>query len=438
MRLPFAIASYTHRSLPVSAQRVINLFAERQPESAKAPMVLLPGCGLREFAGVDTAVMRGAHVMGPDIYAVIGTGIYRVSVSGVPALLGSIPGDGPVSLDSNGDKLCVVVPATFEAYVVDRATGSVTQISGDAFDGATAVTVIDGYYAFSKPNSTQFFLSAINDPESFDALDFASAERSPDLLVAPMRVGGDLWLFGERTIEVWSNVGATDFPFLRVSGGLVSRGTAARFSIAVRQGTAVWLGDDRVVYAANGVQPQRLSTHAVEQAFAGYEDVSDAQAWIYELEGHAFYVLTFPSAGDTWVFDFASGLWHERESEGLGVWRACFGVPFAGGVVAGDTEKGLLWLLDPTYGLEGQAQIIRVATGTALHAEGRQVFYSRLAAEFEMGVGLRTGQGSDPRAWLSWSNDGGRTFSNAASVGLGRRGEYRSRAESRSRCCSTS
>lgn len=429
MRLPFAVQSYAHRALPVSAQRLINLFPEAQPETAKSRLPLLPSPGLRLLADLGVDTVRGLHVMGGDLYAVAGSGVYRVTQTGVSTFLGNIGEGGPVSLDSNGSKLCIVAPENYLAWVVDRATGTITQITDPDFGGATAVTVVDGYYAFSRPNTTEFFLSAINDPLSFNALDFASAEGAPDNIVAPVRVGRDLWLFGDRTTEIWSNVGATDFPFLRVSGGFVARGTAARFSIATRLSTAVWLGDDRVVYAAAGIQPQRISTHAIEQAIGAYARVDDAVAYVYEQEGHAFYVLSFPTAGETWVYDFATNLWHERESEGVGVWRAALGCAFAGGVVAGDAANGRLWVVDPTYMREGDAQIVRVATGTAFHAEGRKVEFSRFAAEFETGVGLATGQGDNPVAWLAWSNDGGRTFGNDAAASLGRQGEYRARLE---------
>jgi hypothetical protein len=429
MRLPFAVASYTHRSLPISAQRLINVFPEQQPETAKARLPLVPTPGLRLVYDLGVGPIRGCHVMGGALYAVAGTGVYLVPAVGSPSFLGFIVNGGPVSLDSNGEKLCIVVPETYQAWVVDRSAGTITQITDADFPGSVAVTVIDGYYVHARPNSTEFFLSAINDPLSYNALDFASAEGAPDNIVAPLRVGRDLWLFGEQTTEVWSNIGATDFPFLRVSGGFVSRGTAARGSIATRLGTAVWLGDDRVIYTAAGVQPQRISTHAVEQAIGGYTTVADAVAWIYEQEGHAFYVLTFPTAGDTWVFDFATGMWHERESEGLGVWRAKLGCAFAGGVWAGDVVNGSIWLLDPTHAWEGDAQIIRVATGTSFHSEGRKVTLTRFCAEFESGVGLATGQGADPVVWLSWSNDGGRTWSHDATAKLGPQGEYRTRLE---------
>jgi hypothetical protein len=429
MRLPFAIQSYTHRSLPISAQRLINVFVEPQPPTAKAQAPLLPTPGLRPFAMLPKTPFRGMKVMGTDIFAVAGTSVYRVSVDGVVAELGTLPNGGRVAMADDGDNLCIVIPETREGFTVNRSAGVVTKITDADFGGASSVCVIDGYFIFSRANSKEFFLSAINDPTSYDAFDFASAEGAPDNVMAVARVGRDLWLFGSETGEIWSNVGATDFPFLRVSGGFFTRGTAAPASVATRAGVALWLGDDRVVYAAEGVRPQRISTHAIEQAIGGYEDVSDAIGWVYELEGHAFYVLTFPSAGDTWVYDFASGGWHERESEGLGVWRATDGVRFAGGIVCGDMATGQLWLLDPTYMMEGGAQIIRVATGTSFHGEGKRVFLSRLTAEFECGVGLAAGQGSDPRVWLAWSDDGGRTWSNDATAGLGRIGAYRARVE---------
>ncbi len=429
MRLPFALASYTHRSLPISAQRLINLYTENEPPTAKAQQPLLPTPGLVRFAALGAGPWRGAHQMGTDIYVVSSTSIYRVTVDGVAVSLGSLPNGGPVSLDSDGESLCIVVPETREGYVVSRSLGTVTQITDVDFPGATSVCVIDGYFIFSRPNSDEFFISAINDPLTFDALDFATAEGAPDNVVTVARVGRDLWLIGSATTEIWSNVGATEFPFLRISGGFITRGTAAQFSVATRSGTALWLGDDRVVYAAEGVRPQRISTHAIEQAIAGYGRVDDAVAWVYELEGHAFYCLTFPTAGDTWVFDLATGMWHERESEGLGVWRATRGIPFAGGIVAGDTSNGDVWILDPTYMREGDEQIIRVATGTSFHSEGKRVFFSRLAAEFECGQGASSGQGSDPTVWLRWSDDGGRTWSNDASAMIGRQGVFRARAE---------
>lgn len=426
MRLPFATNSYTHPSLPLSAQRMINAYVEPQPQDAKARLPILPAPGLRLFVTLPTGPCRGLHVMGTDLFAVGGDKIYRVRVDGVITELGTIPAGGDVSLDSNGNLLAVVLPETTQCYVVNRTTGAVTLVTDTDFLGASSVGVIDGYYVFSRPNSGEFFLSGINDPFAYNALDFATAEGDPDNLLVARRIGRDLWLFGERSTQIWANTGATDFPFQPEAGGFIARGTAAPFSVASRLGGPLWLGDDRVAYTASGTVPQAISTTAIQKAWAGYTRVDDAVGWVIEREGAAFYVLTFPTAGDTWVCNLTAGAsWHERESEGLGIWRATRGVPFGGAVIAGDTVTGDLWQVDPTYAFEGTRQIVRTVTGTTFHAEARKVFMSRFAAEFAAGQGLVTGQGSDPTAWLSWSDDGGHTFGEQQSAPLGKLGEYR-------------
>lgn len=409
---------------------MINVYASPQQPDAKARLPAFQTPGLRVLANVAANGCRGLHVMGTDCFAVIGANVWRFTITGASFNLGPIPNGGQVSLDSNGEKLCIVIPETTEGFVVDRSTGSITKITDADFLGATSVCVIDGYYIFTRPNSTQFFLSAINDPLTFNALDFASAEGQADNLVTVLRAGRDLWLLGDATVEIWSNVGATDFPFLRISGGFISRGCSAQFSAVTRLGGPIWLGNDRSVYTAQGVIPQKISTEAIDQAINGFARVDDAIGSIEEIDGRAFYILTFPSAEQTWAFDLtAQGAPHERESEGLNYWRAIRHVKFAGGTVAGDAVNGNLWLIDPTYGFEGTAQIIRTMVGTCFHSENKRLFFSRFSAEFETGNGLNSGQGSDPVVWLSWSDDDAHTFGSDAIAGVGKIGDYRKRVE---------
>jgi hypothetical protein len=427
MRLPFALQSYRHRDLPVSAQRLINWMPEAQTPDAKARVITTPTPGLRQFTLLPQGPVRGMEEMRGVLYVVAGDGVYTVDASGTLTLLGTIAEGGPVSMDGNGTQMVIVAPETRRAWVATTTT--LAQITDTDFLPCTSVACIDGYHVFTRADSTQFFISAINDATSYDALDFASAEGSPDNLVVARRIGRELWLFGETSTEIWSNVGAADFPFLRVSGAFVERGCAARFSVASRLSTPFWLGDDRVIYRADGFTPVRISTHAIEQAIGGYTTVSDARGWVYEQEGHVFYVLSFPTEGETWVYDLGTQLWHERESEGYGVWRCNVGGNFFGGALAGDAVDGRIYVIDPTLSTEAGDQIIRVATGTASHAEARPVWFTRFELETTTGNGLAVGQGSDPQIFLSWSDDGGRTWSNESWRGLGAQGRYTTRCE---------
>ncbi len=426
MRLPFAINSYRHRSLPVSAQRLVNWLPEAQPADAKARVVLLPSPGLVLFATLPQGPVRAMHVMGATLYAVGGGALYRVTSAGAVTFVGNIDGSGAVSMADNGTQVIVVEPVSRKAWVATETTFQ--QITSPDFDTPVCVAVVDGYAAFAKADSNQFFLSEIRDALTYDALDFASKEASPDNLVSLQRVGTQLWLLGEKTTEIWSDIGASsdfDFPFRRVSGAFVERGCAAAFSVATGADTVFWLGDDKCVYVAEGFKPKRISTHAVEQALAGYSRVDDARGWFYEQEGHQFYVLSFPDAGETWVFDLTTGAWHERESEGYDTWRCICGVAFATGTIAGDARDGRLYRVDTVLYDEAGEEIRRSVTGTTLHAEQKMLRFVRFEAEMESGTGLAYGQGVEPYVWLQYSDDGGRTWSNERWATLGRQGRYR-------------
>ena len=49
--------------------------------------------------------------------------------------------------------------------------------------------------------------------------------------------------------------------------------------------------------------------------------------------------------------------------------------------------------------------------------------------DLEAGVGLATGQGSNPKAMLEISNDGGHTYGNKRQIDIGKVGEYDKRAK---------
>src|SRR5690348_1577296 len=104
-----------------------------------------------------------------------------------------------------------------------------------------------------------------------------------------------------------------------------------------------WLGNDGIVYRANGYTPQRVSTHPVEQAISRCNR-NAAFAFTFEDRGHKVYYLTFPD-GETWGYDAASGEWHRRKSYGLRRWRIADLVYWNGHWIGGDYVNGKLYVL---------------------------------------------------------------------------------------------
>jgi hypothetical protein len=424
-RIPFASNSYTSRSLPISAQRLVNVYPEIQPDDAKGKLPLFGCPGLDRFATLPAGPVRGLYEWKGVLYAVGGGGLYRVAGNGAATLLGAVGGDSAAArMLDNGDQLAIVSGGGVSVW--DGAAMAAASIPAAAL--VDDMAFLDGYGVWIERSTGRFGVTALNDFTTADALDFATAESSPDGLQAVLVDHREVWLIGAKTCEIWTNTGAADFPLERLQGANIERGTAAAASAAKFDGSITWLGDDRIVYRAEGYTPKRISHHAMEAAVSGYETVSDAYAFVYAQGGHTFYVLTFPSANATWVYDAATGFWHERQSGLSGRWKVQGVASCYGKVFVGDAETGAVYALDPdTYDASG-APLIRSATSAPMHAQGKRAIAHRVELDFDTGRGRTTGQGEDPQAMLQWSDDGGRTWSSERWVSMGRIGEYRRRA----------
>jgi hypothetical protein len=295
------------------------------------------------------------------------------------------------------------------------------------FDGGSSLTSLDGYAITTRPDDEQFQISALKDAAAFDALDFASAERFGDNLVRAYANNRELWLFGEESTEIWYNSGAADFPFAPIDGGTMEKGLAAAKAVAKVDNSVFWLGHDRVIYRADGFRPARVSTHPIEDMLKEPATVSDAWAFGYTHAGHAHAVFTFPSVGLTCVHDAATGLWHERKSHDLDYWRFNTYAYCYGRHLVGDSESGNIYELTHEVFTEAGEPIIREGVSAPIHAEGRRMSIGALQIDVETGVGLTTGQGSDPQIMLDWSDDGGRTWGNEIWRSMGLIGQYRHR-----------
>jgi hypothetical protein len=215
----------------------------------------------------------------------------------------------------------------------------------------------------------------------------------------------EVWAFGTNSIEVWYDSGATDFPLQRIQGAFNELGCAAPYSIAKMDNGLFWLGRDRrgqgIVYRANGYQGQRISTHAVEWQIQQYSDMSDAIAYTYQQDGHSFYVLIFPTANTTWVYDAATQAWHERAGFADGAFtrhRSNCQMAFNNKIVVGDFQNGNIYAFDlDVYADNGQIQKwLRTwrALPTGQNNLKRTAHHS-LQLDCETGVGLNLYPGND-------------------------------------------
>jgi hypothetical protein len=172
----------------------------------------------------------------------------------------------------------------------------------------------------------------------------------------------------------------------------------------------------------------------VERALAGYANLDEATAFAYQQGGHEFYQLSVPASdtdsGGTWVYDFSTGQWHERSylgTDGEEPHRASCATVAFGQVVVGDRQDGRLYTYELGYYSDDGQPIRRLRQTPHISQSEKRVRFNSFELQAEPGVGLESGQGSAPVVLLSWSDDGGHTWSNEHEASMGAVGQYHSR-----------
>lgn len=464
MKTPILGSAYVARSVNAADNRMVNLYPEVVPEGGKEAGFLQRAPGLRTLASVGTGPIRGLWAYGGSLYAVSGTQLYKINAAYVATLIGSVSGTGPVSMADNGTQLFIACNGP--SYIYNANTNVFAQITDPDFPGAVTVGYLDGYFVFTQPNSQLVWVTSLLDGTAIDPLDFASAEGSPDGLVSMIIDHREVWLFGSNSVEVWYDAGLSDFPLARIQGAFNEIGCAATYSVAKLDNGLFWLGADArgqgVVYRATGFTGQRISTHAVEWQIQQYSTISDAIAYTYQQDGHPFYVLTFPTANKTWVYDVATQAWHERAGFDSGSFtrhRSNCQAAFNGEIIVGDFENSDIYAFDMEVYADGSnvQKWLRSwrAIPTGQNTLKRTVHHS-LQLDCETGAffdpqlnnGLLTeafelltaedgtylvqevdplSLSGEPQVMLRWSDDGGHTWSNEHWAGTGAYGDYKKR-----------
>lgn len=414
-----------------SNQRLVNAFSEQRSditgtEPATAVHVSRTS-GLVTWVDGIGGNIRGQTKLGEDLYIVSGSEMFLVRVSGaLTTMAGSIPGTGLVEMAANRTQVCAVRSDTGQGYVLDSTdlTPTVVEITDPAYRPSVAVTVMDGFGIFVERNSGVYFISANEDFSTFDALEFAEAEKEPDNLVTAVSDHAELWLMGQNTIEVWFNSGG-DFPFTRMGSGLIERGIAGVRAVTKEDNTVFWLGDDRICYRADGYRPEAISSDGINDEIDEMTFVSDCTCSSWTEKGHKFISYTFPSEGRSFVYDAVTRRWHERMT-GADPYNPLThsGVVTKLGkynVIVQMSGSSILRIAPAVYDDDGNP-LMFLMTMPPVYAGGQTIRAGAFELLCKTGVGLATGQGSDPQLMLRWSDDGGLTWSNEHWRSLGVQG----------------
>ncbi len=434
----FIGGSYPTPSLTANPERTVNWYVERlESNGGTAEAVLYPTPGFQSFVTLP-AVGGRALFFEPRgvgrLFAVVATSLIELYVDGTYTVRGAVAaGAIPATICSNGDGGDqLFITSGGHGYCYELTANTLTEV---LTTGADQGGMLFGYFvAFDKATST-IRISDLFDGQTWDPTQFAQRTIGADPWVA-MHITpyGQIALLGARTSEFWYNAGNVPFPFAPDLSGLLAQGSAAAFSVTQAGGAMVWLSTNvnggYQVQAAKGYVPQRISTHAVESIWSTYARVDDAIGQTYEASGHAFYLLTFPSAGITWCYDFSTGLWHERgtwvsENNAYSYWRPVFHAFAWGRDLMADLASGVVYAMSAAYAYDIEGRVIRrLRRSPALYQEHKRFQIRRLEILMDVGLGNPVDPGADPQVMLRVSKDFGHTWGNERTASAGRQGQW--------------
>ncbi len=354
-----------------------------------------------------------------------------------------ITGNTPAAY--NGTFTVTVTGASTFTYEMESDPGGVATIIGSytlttfaviassAFPSEPrTVTFLAGYFVISLNQSSRFYVSGFYDGLFWDALAFANAESSADPIVAVWSSSGQLILMGSRTMEFWGLSGALDFPFSQIQGSSTEWGLAATWSVSKYDNSVACLIRNRMgqvmVAKLSGYLPQKISTPDIDYIINNYARIDDATSYSYMLGGHPMFVISFPSAGYSWLYDGSTGIWSSLKSYQSTRHIGEFGWNYLQNNLVADFEDGIIYKIDPLVFTENGSPIeSEIISETVVSPDLERFSIDKFRVDME--VGNAAPGYSNPVCSLQVSRDNGKTYGAEMFKEIGPVGNYRNAIE---------
>jgi hypothetical protein len=370
--VPLGLKSYKRQSAFQPEVELVNLYLEPD-DSGGSPdkFMRIQRPGLRRYVslgGQVKGVYRKEGVLSGALFATAGGYLHSIT-GGISTRLGFI-GQDAATFAGTFDRIYALAGGA--PYSWNGATQLLIDIPEP--NPAVDIETLNNYTIIGCDNGDFYWIAPGEDQP--DALDFASAESSPDGLIAVRRLVDELWLFGKSGTEVWQTTGDGDLPFQRAAGRQFERGCMARDTVRRFDNSVVWVGDD-------GPVPIRISDNGIEERIRSRD--AAPWAWVLEVDGHKFYVLTIPGQG-CFAFDASTSAWSEFATQGRTGWMGGYGISDNGLVYAADDRSGAIYTVDPAVATDGDLPI-RCAMSGSVAFQGR----GAIVKSFSVGVGSSAG-----------------------------------------------
>ncbi len=426
MKVPFHFVGQIgeNRSVQFSSEVMRNVYMVYSESNERWNVTSFPG--LKSFS-TGTDVDRGDHVMANIRYVINGSTLYKELSSGARTSLGTVAGTDRAIFADDGTNLYFIANSTIYKWN-GTALSTITQsvvTNPSSIDYLNRKFIITG-------DSGLFATSDAGDGDTYNALNFAEAETRPDGLRRCYVFNQLAYMLGTSTTEPWYDSGLGNPPLERQNTALVNVGLAGKHAVCNTDQFMYWLGDDRKIYQCVGSAARPVNTAGVSTLIESFSTVSDCIASSFVLGGQDFVMLKFPTAKVTLVYSEQNKYFVEL-SAGTGLERKqwygnsvsqCYGKN-----LVTDYRNGNTYELDlATYTDNGDSTlhivVPRTFTGKDIGIPGRQITATSIRFNMQVGVGLTTGQGSNPQMMCQFSHEGGEVWQAQQLVNIDVQGSY--------------
>ena len=369
---------------------------------------LRPADGIVEFAtGVGSD--RGGIEWNGTLYRVMGTKLVSVSSTGAVTVLGDVGGSGQVTFDYSFDQLAIA--SSGKLFYWNGTT--LTQVTDPDLGTVVDFVWVDGY--FFTTDGEFLITTDINNPTSVNPLKYASSELDPDPVEALIKFKNEVYALNRHSIEVFTNIGGTGFPFQRVDGARIQRGSVGTFTCALYLDTIAFVGGGRneqnsVYLIANG-NTVKIATREIDQILAQYDESTLASALVESRLHDGLQHLYIHLPDKTLVYDGASSqvaqeaVWFILTSSivGDGQYRARNFIFAYNKWICGDTKTSKLGYVSNELSSQwGDINGWQFETQTIFNENKGMIFHELELVSLTGNVPL----GDDPTIWASYSIDG--------------------------------
>jgi hypothetical protein len=436
------------KSRNVTSQRRVNVYAENLGDADKTPRAFYSRPGL--LKGFNDPNSGSASIGGPmrglivvpsvstasneTVYAAQADRALQATYSGRFLAAESFfqTTAGPVQFANNGTATIAVDGVT--GYLMGTGSMAVAGVA-DFPNGARSLCFIAGRFVVDDPTSSgKFRWCGVYDHTDWDPLNFATAESNSDPLVQVFERGGELLLFGNRTIEFWAPTGDANV-FLRTGGAGIDWGLAI-FDTVRKANDSVFfigrnLGGQPQVCRLDGYQARVVSTPDVDYRMnAAITAGAQVATSVVTHSGHTWYIVNL--ADTSLVYDVMQNEWSEWQTADpvTGIparWAGQYSSQYRNTAIVTDYRDGRVYFLDAERYTDDVTPIPRELISRHAFANLDELTCWEMQLDIETGVGLYQGQGSDPQIMLRISKDGGHTWGKEMWRPIGKQGQYKRR-----------